>query len=210
MHDPFRSLCGNARRPSAAAVVAILSFMPMLPAAAAPATVTTTALADGSFLVTLTLTAQLQALGPAAARGAWSCAAKATSKRSNDADLARIKALTGRAARDAYQSALVYPAHYLGQQATVDFPITNGQYAGTQTVTIKLAGHDLTDRSTGHVIDDPGVLVGCWLQLYDATGKGDFAYQAPPTTPAGAAPADAMLRTASAPYVLLSAAVPNG
>ena len=210
MHDPLHSLCGNARRPSAAAVVAILSFIPMLPAAAAPATVTTAALPDGSFLVTLTLTAQLQALSPAAAKGAWSCSAKATSKRSNDADRARITALTGRAALDAYQSALIYPAHYLGQQATVDFPISNGQYAGSQTITIKVTGRDLTDRNTGRVIDDPGVLVGCWLQLYDATGKGGFAYQAGAAKTAGANPEDALLKIASVPYVLLSAAVPNG
>jgi hypothetical protein len=210
MRDLTRYLCGNTRRHRAASVVALLAFSPVLPAAGAPATVTTAALADGSFVVTLSITAQLQALSSAAVKGAWSCSVKAASKRSIDADVAKISTLTGRAARDAYQSALIYPAHYLGQEATVDFSISNGEYSGTQAVTIKVAGRDLTDRNTGHVIDDPGVMVGCWLKLYDASGKGDFAYQAQPPTPAGAAPGDAILRTASAPYVLLSAAVPNG
>jgi hypothetical protein len=183
--------------------------MPLPVVATGTATVTTTPSSDGSFLVTLAVNAQLVGVSPAAVKGAWSCSAKAASKHTIDAELGKINALTGRAALDAYQSALIYPAHYLGQQATVEFAIANGSYRGRETITIKLAGRDLADRATGHVIDDPGVMVGCWLQLYDSAGKGGFAYESGPATAGGGA-GDVMLRVPSTPYVLLSAAVPNG
>jgi hypothetical protein len=194
----------------------LLTLIPALahPAAPSPNTipspVAATVPGDGSFLVTLTLNAQLGAMSPAAVKGAWTCWAKAASKRAIDADIAKINAQTGVAALDRFRAALVYPAHYYGQQTTVSFPVANGSYQGSDSISIRLGGRELADRVSGRVLDDPGVMVGCWLQLYDSSGQGGFAYQSAAAKPAVGGTPDALLRVAAAPYVVLSAAVPSG
>ena len=160
----------------------------------------------GEFVVTLALSASFE-LNAAVARASWECSAKAAGKAGIDAAVARIRAQTGQAARYAYDSALSSPAHYYGQQASVDIPLSGRQYQGAQSISIKVGSADLTDRASGHLVDQPTVMIGCWLNLYDRAGTGAYAYQAPPAR-AGAA-SDEFRRVAWAPYVLASAPVPN-
>jgi hypothetical protein len=201
----------------AAAQVALGATPPPAPAASVPAmpnpTLATPAQApapslDGSFPVTLTLNGALSGIPPQAVKGAWFCSARALSKPAIDAELAKLGAMTGAAARAEYGSFLEYRAHYLGQQTTVEFPITAGAATGNQPVTIKVTRDDLVDPVTKRVIDQPAVVIGCWLRLIDAAGQGGFAYQVAKPT-AGAKSLDAILQLASRPYVLASAIIPN-
>lgn len=194
---------------------ALSTLIPVIACAAAPNPTTISipvALAspgDGSFVVRLALNSELGTLSTSAVKGTWSCWAKAGSKREIDADISKVNAQTGAAALDSFRAALVYPAHYDGQQTSVSFAVANGAYRGSDAVSIRLGGRELADRVTGHALDDPAVMVGCWLQLYDSSGQGGFAYQAATSKAAVSGTLDALLRVAAAPYVLLSAAVPN-
>lgn len=186
------------------AALALSGIAAPLPAAAptssAPAITTT----DGGFLVSVALTARLATMHPDIAKGVWMCSARVMVKRLIDAKIAKISGLSGEAAHDEFHSALEYRAHYLGQQATSEFPIADGAYTGTLSLRIKVASEDLVDPATHRLIEDPGVMVGCWLQLLTTAGRGNFAYQA------GAAPArtdsvEAMRRVRAPPYFLQSA-----
>jgi hypothetical protein len=161
---------------------------------------------DGTFLVTVALATRLSALNPDVAKGVWVCSARVMTKRLIDAEIAKINGLSAQAAHDEFHSGLEYRAQYLGQQATSEFPITGGGYAGTLSLAIKVASVDLVDAATHRLIEDPGVMVGCWLRLLTSTGQGDFAYQAPPAA-ASAGSVVAMRRVRAPPYFLQSASV---
>ncbi len=161
---------------------------------------------DGSFPVTLTLTTRLAGLRPEVATGAWVCSARAMTKSAIDAEIAKIGALSAAAAFDEFHAGLGYRAHYLGQQASVEFPVAGGGYTGTLSVTIKVGGADLVDPATQRLIADPGVMVGCWLRLLDARGQGDFALQSPASA-ASTSKVEAMRHVSMRPFVLVSASV---
>ncbi len=161
---------------------------------------------DGSFLVTVALATRLAALNQDVAKGVWVCSARAMTKRLIDAEIAKIKGLSAQAAHDEFHSGLEYRAQYLGQQVTSEFAITGGAYTGTLSVAIKVGSEDLVDAATHRLIEDPGVMVGCWLRLLTSTGQGDFAYQAPPAA-ASAGSVVAMRRLRAPPYFLQSASL---
>ena len=163
---------------------------------------------DGTFPVTLTLNVKLSGLSPTVARGAWYCAARAMPRRSIDVEIAKINVLMGRAAQSEYTAGLEYRAGYFKQQASSDFAIVNGGYTGTQAISISVTPTDLVNSKTGRAIADPGVMIGCWLRLYDASGKGGAAYQVL-TGAARPNSADSMLQVTFAPYFLASASVPG-
>lgn len=191
----------------AACALAILTAVPAGLRAAAPAPgAATRPPGYGEFVVTLALSASFQ-VNPAVTRATWVCSAKAAGRAGIDAAVARIRAQTGQAARDLYDSALSSPAHYYGQQTTVDIPLSAGQYHGAQSISITVGSVDLIDRASGHLVDAPTVMIGCWLNLYDRAGTGTSAYQSPPAR-SGAA-SDEFRRVGWAPYVLTSAPVPN-
>ena len=192
---------------AAACALAILAAAPAGLRAAAPAlSAATRPPGYGEFVVTLALSASFE-LDAAVVRATWVCSAKAAGRAGIDAAVARIKAQTGQAARAVYDSALSSPAHYYGQQATVDIPLSGRQYHGAQSISITVGSADLTDRASGHLVAEPTVMIGCWLNLYDRAGTGAYAYQSPPAR-SGAA-SDEFRRVTWAPYVLSSAPVPN-
>lgn len=160
---------------------------------------------DGSFTVSITVNASLADLNAGAVRGTWTCAARALPRAAANAEVARIHALGGLAAHDAYRAGLEYRAHYLNQLASVDFPVAQGAYSGSDTLRITVARDDLVDPATNHAIVEPAALFGCWLQLHDASGRGGPAYQSPAP---GAKPA-ALLEVGVPPYVLGTATIPN-
>lgn len=164
--------------------------------------------ADGSFLVTITLNVNLAGLDPSAVSGTWLCSARAMSKPSVDREIAKINALGGQAAKSEYGSALEYRAHYLGQQASVAFPIAGGGYGGSQSITIKVGRDDLVDPATKRSIEQPGVFVGCWLSLANALGQTTVAYQVAKPM-ANSNPLVAIAQVRSPPYFLASASVSN-
>ena len=192
---------------AAAYAVAILAAVPTGLRAAAPALSAATRPAGyGEFVVTLALSASIE-LNAAVARATWVCSAKAAGRAGIDAAVARIRAQTGQAAHDAYDSVLSSPAHYYGQQMSVDIPLSRGQYRGVQSIRITVGSADLTDRGSGHLVTEPTVMIGCWLNLYDRAGTGAYAYQSPAAR-SGAA-GDEFRRVTWAPYVLATAPVPN-
>ncbi|HYM28208.1 MAG TPA: hypothetical protein VET66_08660 [Steroidobacteraceae bacterium] len=198
---------------AAACALVILTAVPAGLRAAAPALSAASPPPPdyGEFVVTLALSASFE-LNAAVARATWVCSAKAAGKAAIDATVARIKSQAGQAARDAYDAALSSPAHYYGQQTSVDIPLNGGQYHGAQSISIKVGSADLIDRASGHLVAEPTVMIGCWLTLYDRAGAGAYAYQssAYQSSPARAgAASDEFRRVAWAPYVLTSAPVPN-
>jgi len=120
----------------------------------------------------------------------------------------KISALRGPAARSEYGAFLEYRAHYLGQQATVEFAISGGASAATRPISIKVSRDDLVDQTTKRLIDQPAVMIGCWLRLANAAGQSGFAYQVA-NRAARAQSLDAMLQLTTPPYVLAGASVPN-
>jgi hypothetical protein len=204
---PARPAARGAPLRAAAYALAILTAVPAGLRAAAPALrAAARPPGYGEFVVTLALSASFE-LNAAVARATWVCSAKAAGRAGIDAALARIKAQTGQAARDAYDSALSSPAHYYGQQTSVDIPLSRGQYHGAQSISLTVGSADLTDRASGHLVAEPTVMIGCWLNFYDRAGTGAYAYQSPPARPGAAR--DEFRRVTWAPYVLTSAPVPN-
>ena len=163
---------------------------------------------DGSFPVTLSISGSLSGIAPAATKAAWVCSARVLSKPAADAEVAKIAALTGQAARDEFSSSLEYRAHYLGQQSSVDLALSGGATGASPAVTITVTRYDLVNQATNRLIDQPAVLVGCWLKLTNTAGLGGFVVQS--SKPLAGAPSTAMLQLAAPPYVLLSASIPNG
>lgn len=163
---------------------------------------------DGSFAVTLTLNVSLTGIHPLAAQGSVLCSARTMSKPAIDAELSKLQALSGSAARAEYGTFLEYRAHYLSQQATATFQVSGGTAALTQPITIKVRRDDLVDPTTKRLIDQPAVVIGCWLSLANAAGQGGFAYQVAQAAP-NATGLDAMLQVTSSPYLVASASVSN-
>lgn len=163
---------------------------------------------DGSFQVTITLDANLAGLDPSAVSGTWLCSARALSKPAVDAEIAKLAGLTGPSARWEYSSALEYRAHYLGQQTSVGFAIASGGYSSRQSITIKVLRDDLVDTVTKRLIEQPAVMVGCWLSLTNAMGQTAVAYQVKKPT-AGSNPLVAMAQVPAPPYFVASAIVPS-
>jgi hypothetical protein len=158
---------------------------------------------DGTFDVTLDIAAALAGLGAAVTRGLWNCSAHAHSAATLAQAVDRIRQANEPQAREYFTTLLEAPAHYLGQQATATFAVTGGRYAGTSRVTIRVQASELTTDRVGHVVANPAVLVGCWLELYDSEGRGG-----PATGPApGKAPK--LQQVTVTPYVLASTAVPG-
>lgn len=189
---------------AAACALLVLTSVPALRAAAPALNAAARPPDYGAFVVTLALSASIE-LNAAVARATWVCSAKAAGKAGIDAAIARIRAQTGQAAHDLYDSALSSPAHYYGQQTNIDIPLSRGQYHGAQSISITVGSADLTDRASGHLVDEPTVMIGCWLTLYNDAGTGAYAYQSPPAPSA----TDQFRRVTWAPYVLTSAPVPN-
>ncbi len=205
--DPTPPAARRAPLRAAAWALAILTADPAGLRAAVPAlSAATRPPGYGEFVVTLALSAAVE-LNAAVARATWVCSAKAAGRAGIDAAVARIRAQTGQAAHDAYDAALGSPAHYYGQQTTVDIPLSAGQYHGAQSISIKVGSADLTDRASGHLVAEPTVMIGCWLNLYDRAGTGTYAYQSSPAR--SGATSDEFRRVTWAPYVLASAPVPN-
>jgi hypothetical protein len=161
---------------------------------------------DGNFAITITLNASLSGLDPGVVSGAWLCSARAMSKPAVDAAIAKINALSGQAASAEFGSDLEYRAHYLGQQATAPFQVAGGGADASQTITIKVARTDLVDVTTTRLIDQPAVMVGCWLRLTNSAGQTAVAYQVAAPT-ANASPATAMAQVTSRPYLLAGASI---
>ena len=180
---------------------------PALPPPVTPPAATAPSI-DGSFPVTLDMNANLTGIHPLAAQGTLLCSARAMSKPAIDAELSKLQALSGSAAHAEYGSFLEFRAHYLSQQATATFPISAGTAAVTQPITIRVKRDDLIDPATKRLIDQPAVLIGCWLSLANAAGQGGFAYQVARAAP-NALGLDAMLQVTSSPYFVASAGVPN-
>jgi hypothetical protein len=158
--------------------------------------------------VTITLSVNLAGLDPSAASGTWLCSARAMSKPLADREIAKINGLGGQAAKSEYGSGLEYRAHYLGQQASVGFPIAGGGYGASQSIIIKVGRDDLVDPATKRLIDQPGVFVGCWLSLANAAGQAVAAYQV--TKPVvNSNPLVAIAQVLSPPYFLASASISN-
>jgi hypothetical protein len=163
---------------------------------------------DGSSPVTITLNATLAGLHPDAVSGAWLCSARAMSKPAIDAEIGKINALSGQAASMEFGSALESRAHYLGQQTTVPFAVAAGGTGTSQSISIKVGRDDLVDPTTQRLVDQPAVMVGCWLRLANAAGQSVVAYQAARPAP-NSSPLTVMAQLTSRPYFLASASVPN-
>jgi hypothetical protein len=191
---------GAAPAPGPPLSPAVIPVIPL--AASAPS-------ADGSFPVTLNLNVNLTGIHPLAAQGTLLCSARTMSKPAIDAELSKLRALSGSAAHAEYGSFLEFRAHYLSQQASATFSVSGGTAAVTQPIAIKVRRDDLVDTTTKRLIDQPAVMVGCWLSLANAAGQGGFAYQVASVAP-NATGLDAMLQVTSSPYVVASASVPNG
>jgi len=211
-------MASHARHCGAGLAVLGVSTAGLALAAAPPATQVPTALArpatsaapslDGSFPVTITLNATLAGLHPDAVSGAWLCSARAMSKPAIDAEIGKINALSGQAASMEFGSALESRAHYLGQQTTVPFAVAGGGTGASHSIGIKVGRDDLVDPTTKRLIDQPAVMVGCWLRLANAAGQTVVAYQAARSAPNSSA-LTAMAQLTSRPYFLASASVPN-
>ena len=164
---------------------------------------------DGSFPVTLTLKGTRSGISAQAVQGAWVCSARAVTKATADAEVSKISALSGLAARAEFESFLEYRAHYLGQQATVAVSTAAGGAAGPAPITIVVKRDDLLDPATRRVINQPTTVIGCWLRLSNAAGQSGFAYQVPQPSAVSSGPG-AVLQMTAPPYVLASAEIPNG
>jgi hypothetical protein len=185
---------------------------PALPSASStvPATPTNphATVIDGSFPVTIALEGVPTGISASAVNGRWICSARALSKPVVAAEITKMSDLAGAAARSEYTSFLEYRAHYLGQQASASFAISLGKAAGASTVQIKVLRDDLVDPLTRHVIVNPAVLVGCWLNLADSAGHEGTAVQ--DLQPGAVTKATrGLLQVTSSPFVLVGADVPN-
>jgi hypothetical protein len=130
------------------------------------------------------------------------------SKPTIDAEIGKINALGGLAANAQFASALEYRAHYLGQQVTTPFALAGGGANASQSISIKVNRDDLVDPTTKRLIDQPAVMVGCWLHLANAAGQSVVAYQVEKPS-ANLSPLQAMAQLTSRPYFLASANVPS-
>ena len=161
---------------------------------------------DGSFPVTLTLKGTRSGISAQAVQGAWVCSARAVTKATADAEVGKISALSGLAARAEFESFLEYHAHYLGQQATVAASTAAGTAAAPAPITIVVKRDDLLDPATRRVINQPTAVIGCWLRLSNAAGQSGFAYQVAQLPPA-ASDLKNLLQMTAPPYVLGSAEI---
>ncbi|HEY6823062.1 MAG TPA: hypothetical protein VI195_01380 [Steroidobacteraceae bacterium] len=171
------------------------------PAVGAPST-------DGSFPLTLTLTGSLAGIHPDVAKAAWLCSARILTQPAIDAELRKLQSLSGQAVRTEFSSFLEYRAHYLGQQVTVEVPLASGTTGAVPPISLTMKRDDLIDPATRRAIDQPAVLIGCWLELTNAAGQGGFATQI--TGPvSGGAPLTTMLQVRTPPWLLASASIAN-
>jgi hypothetical protein len=190
-------------------VAAVAAGLGAISRAALPVTPVVAPGFDGSFPVTITLNATLAGLHPNVVSGSWLCSARAMSKPAIDAEIGKINALVGLAAKAEFASALEYRAHYLGQQTTTPFALAGGGTSASQTISIKVKSDDLVDPTSKHLIEQPAVMVGCWLHLANAAGQSVIAYQvAKPSVTLS--PLYAMAQLTSRPYFLASVSVPSG
>jgi len=167
-----------------------------------------TASTDGSFPLTLTVSGSLAGIHPDAAKADWLCSARVLSQPALDAEVTKLHGLSGGALRAEFSSFLEYRAHYLGQQVIVEVPIASGATGAVPPINLTMKRDDLIDPATRRAIDQPAVLIGCWLQLTNAAGQGGFAMQVSPSSGA-AAPATALLQVPTPPWFLASASIPN-
>ena len=133
---------------------------PAVPAVSAPPNPLGSGPTTGPVPVQLRIQLNLTALHPAATTGALVCGALAQTR---DWVEAHRDSLTEYATFDRL---VRYPSHYVGQQATLAFPITGRTYSGTQTYTVTLSAQQLTDPATHlRFAPNPTVLAACWLSL---------------------------------------------
>lgn len=137
--------------PNGAVVMLVGWLICSAPAGGAPA---------GSTKVTFTVALNLTGLHPAAQTGALDCGAVAQTSdwvASHDALLTDF---------DSVNRWVLSPAHYLGNEHSVAFPIVNRAYTGSQTFTTTLSATAMTDPAT-HAAWQPGpsVLMACWLTI---------------------------------------------
>jgi len=171
-----------------------------------PKAVPAAASGAGSFPVTLTLRGTRSGIPAQAVQGAWVCSARAVPKATADAEISKIGALSGLAARSEFESFLEYQAHYLGQQTTVAVSIVAGTIGDPAPITIIVKRDELVDPVTKHLIEQPTAVIGCWLRLSNAGGQSGFAYEV--ARPAAASSdLKALLQMTSRPYVLGSAEI---
>jgi hypothetical protein len=156
--------------------------------------------ADGSFPVTLTLSGSLAGIHPDVAKATWLCSARILTQPAIDAEATKLHGLSGPAVRAEFSTFIEYRAHYLGQQVTVEVPVASGTTGAAPPISLTMKRDDLVDPVTHRVIDQPAVLVGCWLQLNNAAGQGGFATQ-------GQSPS--LLQINVPPWFLASASIPN-
>jgi len=168
--NPGRSYgarCANAAALSAA-LVATSILVPFTAATQVikgaaiqtPANGPSTGSASGPLPVRLQVTLKLSALHPAATKGALECGAVA---RTRDWVDSHRDSLTD---YDSVTHWVLTPAHYYGERAILEFPITNRAYMGTQIFTTTLSPQALTDPATrARFAPNPTVLVACWLSI---------------------------------------------
>jgi hypothetical protein len=165
--------------------------------------------ADGSFLLTLTVKGSLSGIQPDAVKASWLCSARILKQPAVDAEVAKLKGLSGPAARAEFNSFLEDRAHYLGQQVTVGVPLVSGTTGTVLPINLTMKRDDLVDPVSHRAIDQPAVLVGCWLRLTNAAGGGGFAIQVPNPPASVADPVTNMLQVSTQPWVIASSSIPN-
>jgi len=133
---------------------------PAAPVVSAPANPLGSGPTTGPVPVQLRVQLNLTALHPAATTGALVCGVLAQTRDWVEAHRDSL------AEYASFDRLVRYPSHYVGQQATLVFPITGRAYSGTQTYTVTLSAQQLTDPAT-HVrfAPNPTALVACWLLL---------------------------------------------
>lgn len=68
-------------------------------------------------------------------------------------------------AYNVFSQKLLSSAHYYGSETSPQFAVVNGGYSGTQQITLNVPTRLFVDPQTRHIVEDPYVMLGCWLTI---------------------------------------------
>ena len=112
--------------------------------------------------VSLNVRLDLTKLSPLATTGKLDCYARANTRQTITTAIAyTMQSKTP----DDFNKYLAYPASYWSSHVAVTFPIKDGAYQGTQSVSINVVPGALTDPATHALWADPAVMAGCLISI---------------------------------------------
>lgn len=127
--------------------------------------------------LTVQVTLVLSGLHPAVTQGGLDCGAIAQSTSWVEAWR------TALVDYDSVNQFVLRPAHYVGQESLISFPVAARAYSGSETIRLMLAPQGLLDPATRHPwTPAPAVLVACWLTLNGRPAVWDRGSTAQPVT----------------------------